>query len=229
MKSPNTFCLVMLAAATCHAETPPIPSSSDCTAIVSGLQRLACFDRVAGTPPEPMPAVDSPSIVVPAATSVVPRPSALVDLIRQNEVQRSEGDNTFLVSRQEDATPGQTQIFISAPALDGAADSVYLALSCIANISRLQLLLPAPADRNQIRIRLFIDERPLSASRTWQVIEPGNVVDAGRGLVAIDLLRQFVTGGRLRVESDYAVVHGLMFDAAGLTGLIAQQREACHW
>lgn len=229
MKSSSTFLLLMLAATTCRADPSPIPSASDCTAIVSGLQRLACFDRVAGTPPDPAPAGDAPLVHVSEAISGVRQATDLASMIRRNEAMRRQGDYSFLISRKEDATPGQTQVFISAPALDGATPSVHLAISCIANISRLQLLLPASADRNQIRMRLYMDERPLSASRTWQVMEPGNVVDAGRGLVAIDLLRQFASGGRLRIESDYAAVHGLMFDAAGLTGLVAAQREACHW
>ncbi|MNT65961.1 hypothetical protein D3C72_2039910 [compost metagenome] len=118
---------------------------------------------------------------------------------------------------------------ISAPALDGAAQPNYLAISCVSNISRLQLLLHRSADRNQMRIRLYIDHRALAPASTWQVVEEGNVVDAGRGLVAIEILRQFSSGGRLRVESDYAPVNGLMFSAEDLHGLVAQQREACHW
>jgi type VI secretion system protein VasI len=227
MKSPGALLMLMLAAASCHAGPASVPSTSECTAIVSSAQRLACFDRVAGTPPAAAggAARDDAS----AGAGGVRDASSLAEIIRRNEAARREGDHAFAIVRVEDVMPGQAQVLIWAPALDGAEASAYLAISCIGNISRLQLLLPAASDRNQIRVRLYIDDRPLAASRTWQVLEPGNVVDAGRGLVAIDMLRRFSPGGRLRVESDHAAVHGLMFDAAGLQGLIAQQREACHW
>lgn len=229
MKSPSALLVLMLAAASCHADPASALSTSDCTAIASSLQRLACFDRIAGTPPAATPAGGAPRDDASAGSNGVRHAPEPAEMLRRNEAARREGDHAFLISRVDDVTPGQARVFISAPALDGAEASAYLAISCIANISRLQLLLPAALDRNQIRIRLYIDERPLAASRTWQVMEPGSVVDAGRGLVAIDLLRQFASGGRLRIESDHAAVHGLMFDAAGLGGLIAQQREACHW
>lgn len=229
MKSPSVLLILTLAAASCLASPASIPSTSDCTAIVSSLQRLACFDRVAGTPPAAAPAGGPPRDDAAAGAGGGRQASALAEMIRRNEAARREGDHAFVMSRVDDVTPGQAQVFISAPALDGAESSAYLAISCIGNISRLQLLLPAASEGNQIRIRLYIDDRPLAASRTWQVMEPGNVVDAGRGLVAIELLRRFSPGGRLRVDSDHAAVHGLMFDATGLQGLIAQQREACHW
>lgn len=229
MKFSTALLVSMLAAASCQAGPAPGTAKDDCRAIVSDLERLACFDRAAGTPPSPIPGDAGPAAAPSARPGPPPPAPQIADLVRQNEAGRAAGDFSFLISRVEDALPGQTRVLISAPALDGAAESAFLAISCIANISRLQLLLPRPSERNQIRIRLYIDDRPLSAPRTWQAMEPGNVIDAGRGLVAVDLLRQFSSGGRLRLESDDAAVHGLMFDATGLHGLIAQQREACHW
>ncbi|MNS93341.1 hypothetical protein D3C71_1606120 [compost metagenome] len=78
-------------------------------------------------------------------------------------------------------------------------------------------------------VQLYMDDRPLSAARPWRVLAEGNVADAGRGLVAIDQLRPFVAGQRLRVESDYALFNGLTFNATGLQALLSRQREACHW
>lgn len=219
---------LLLAAANCHAQPAQGDARVDCTTIVSDMERLACFDAAAGTPPSLVPRA-SGSVDTPTQAASSRTVSDVTELIRQNEAARRERDSLFLISRSEDRLPGQTRVMISAPALDAAPQPTYLAISCMSNISRLQLLTHRPPDRNRISIRLFIDERALSTARPWQVMEEGNVIDAGRGLVAIDLLRQFSSGGRLRVESDYAPINGLMFNAEGLHALIAQQREACHW
>ncbi|MOA31779.1 hypothetical protein D3C78_1529540 [compost metagenome] len=119
---------------------------------------------------------------------------------------------------------------MSAPALGAVTSQAHLAISCLANISRLQLVVDAPIAADRLNIRLLLDGHPLGNSRPWQVLEDGRVVDAGRGLVAIDQLRQLAKqGGQLRIESDAARMDGLQFDAANLYRLIAQQREACHW
>ena len=54
-------------------------------------------------------------------------------------------------------------------------------------------------------------------------------MDAGRGLQAIALLRNMGGGQRLRLESDYLRLNGLVFDAEGLGELIEQERKVCRW
>lgn len=122
------------------------------------------------------------------------------------------------------------KVVISTPA-EGKTDAEpFLAISCLSNISRLQLVARAPMEVNRMNIRLLLDNRPLSTARPWQVLEDGKVVDAGRGLVAIEQLRLMLQpSSRLRVESNYAPFDGLVFDVAGLHSLLASQREACHW
>ena len=79
-------------------------------------------------------------------------------------------------------------------------------------------------------LRLVLDGRPIAAARPWQVLEDGTVIDAGRGLVAIEQLRHLTRPARtLRIESDYRPFDGMQFDARALSEQIAEQREACHW
>ena len=52
---------------------------------------------------------------------------------------------------------------------------------------------------------------------------------AGRGRQAIALLRNMGGGHRLRLESDYPRLDGLVFDAEGLGELIEQERQVCRW
>lgn len=207
---------------------PGTQTARDCVAIVSAVERLACFDERDGTPPLPVvPRGQSddhdaaPRIVVPS----------IADLVRDNETARSAQDEArFLIMESSDLALDQPQVVISAPALGVAEQRPYLAVSCLSNITRLQLLVDQPIERNQVLMRLVLDERPITASKVpWQVLEVGNVVDAGRGLVAIDQLRRVSEGARLRLESDYIPFDGLVFDASGLKGLVDRQREACHW
>ncbi|TBU84470.1 type VI secretion system-associated protein VasI [Phytopseudomonas dryadis] len=207
---------------------PLDPSSRDCTAIVSAVERLACFDERDGTPP--LPVVPREQLDDRATAPLIAVPS-ITDLVRDNEAARVAHDEArFLITETSDPALDQPQVVISAPALGVAEQRPYLAISCLSDITRLQLLAEQPIERNQVLVRLVLDERPITTSKVpWQVLEVGNVVDAGRGLVAIDQLRRVGEGARLRLESDYIPFDGLVFDATGLKALVDRQREACHW
>jgi len=199
-------------------------ATQECPSIVSPLKRLECFDLAAGTPVHH----------APAAPRALGRVLPIVDLVQRNETKRPPEDQRFLLSSfPEPDNDQQHRLVISAPAL-GALGALpprpYLAISCESKISRLQLVLDEPARPNKIRIQLFKDERPVSEAYQWQVLDDaGLVVDAGRGLQAISLLRNMGGGQRLRLESDYPRLHGLVFDAEGLGDLIKQERQACRW
>ena len=254
MKPFTLLPLLLLASAGSHAMSVSGPQAVPCTQIVSAIERLACFDAQAGTPPRPAefpartvaidPAPTGPTTLLPDEPApapgmapplpterplpFLPAPTLATDLVRVNEAARQAGDTAFLLSHTQDQQAGQHRVVISAPA-QTEGPPTYLAISCLSNISRLQLVAERPFDRDQINIRLHIDDRPLSAARRWRVLDEGNVVDAGRGLVAIEQLRPFVAGAQLRVESDYAPLNGLTFNATGLQALLSRQREACHW
>lgn len=210
------LCVALLA-----AQVQAIPAAQDCPAIVSPLKRLECFDLAAGTP------IHHP----PASPKALGRVLPIVDLVQRNEARRTAEDQRFLLSSFPEPNNVQPpRLVISAPALGALPPRPYLAISCESRISRLQLVLDEPAKPNRIRIQLFKDERPIFAAYQWQVLDDaGLVVDAGRGLQAISLLRNMGGGQRLRVESDYPRLHGLVFDAEGLGELIEQERQACRW
>ncbi|MGH8386676.1 MAG: type VI secretion system-associated protein VasI [Pseudomonas sp.] len=196
-------------------------ATPDCPTIVSPLKRLECFDQAAGTPIHHLP---TPARAV---GQVLP----IVDLVQRNEAKRSPDDWRFLLSSFPEPDNDQlNRLVISAPALGALPPRPHLAISCESKISRLQLVLDEPAKPNKIRIQLFKDERPVFAAYQWQVLDDaGLVVDAGRGLPAIALLRNMGGGQHLRLESDYPRLNGLVFDAEGLGELIEQERQACRW
>ena len=60
-------------------------------------------------------------------------------------------------------------------------------------------------------------------------MENGQVLDAGRGLPAIEQIKQLIGAQRIEVVSDHNEVDGLIFDAQGLDPLIRQVRSTCRW
>lgn len=201
--------------ALCHADT------STCTSIGSSLERLACFDLAAGTP------VDTP--IQPPALAEAPRPE-IVKLMHANEATRTPENSRFILSSAaERGQASQQRVVISAPALGALAPRPVLTLSCLSNISRLQFVLAAPIEHNQVQVRLVLDERTIGPTQSWQVLESGVLVDAGRGLAAIEQIKRLSPGNRLRVESDHPQLDGLLFDTEGLHELIRVERQACHW
>lgn len=195
--------------------------TQDCPAIVSPLKRLECFDQAAGTP------IHHPQARVGSVGQVLP----IIDLVQRNEIKRQQQDSGFVLSVFPEIDDDREQrMVISAPALGALPPRPYLVISCESKISRLQLVLDEPATRNKIRIQLFNDEHAVAPAYPWQVLDDaGLVVDAGRGLQAISLLRRMGGGQRLRVESDYPPLDGLQFDAQGLGELIEQERQVCRW
>ncbi|WP_367353316.1 type VI secretion system-associated protein VasI [Achromobacter animicus] len=217
------------------AATDAVAAGRSCRTIVSAIERLACFDAEAGTPPVPAAEMATPSTVAPTAQASATAPSMvrvpdIVGLVQRNESRRKADHAGVLLLRVGDAIPGQDKVVISAPAQAGSEPRPLLAISCLQNISRLQLITAEPLVVSRVSIRVLLDGRPISDRRPWQVVEDGTVTDAGRGLVAIEQLRHLTRASQqMQLESDHAAFHGLSFDTVALHELMAQQREACHW
>lgn len=224
--------LVAAVLAAGYAATDAVAAGRRCTTIVSAIERLACFDAEAGTPPTAT--AESSASAADAAAAAAPfelvRVPDIVGLVQRNESRRKPDYAGALLLRVGDAIPGQDKVVISAPALAGSEPRPLLAISCLQNISRLQLTTAEPLDVSRVSIRVLLDGRPISGRRPWQVLDDGTVTDAGRGLVAIEQLRHLTRASQqMQLESDHAAFDGLSFDTAALHALMVQQREACHW
>lgn len=193
--------------------------ASLCTGIASAQQRLDCFDREAGTPSTTHRAgVQAPR----------PRVPETVAAIAAIEKERPSGDTRFRM-REHDERAGQRRVLISAPALNRPASAPLLTLSCIDNITRLQFIVQPPVQTSRVSVALRLDGRAVAPAQIWQVLEDGQLIDAGRGLAAIELVRRLGSAAHLDVTSNLPALDGLRFDADGLDALIATQRAACRW
>lgn len=233
MKSFSLALLSAVALAGCDGKHSAVAAGNDCTTIVSPQERLACFDAKAGTPPPPPAALQAKAPTAPPTPATTPASAKRPDitaLVQANEAKRHADDTGLLLTRTPERLPGQDKVIISAPALGRSTPGPTLAISCLQNISRLQLLTAEALPFNRANLRLLLDGRPVSASQPWQVLDDGTVTDAGRGLVAIQQLRHLARPAqRLQIESDQAPFDGLVFDVSRLHEQLVQQREACHW
>ena len=227
LKQARLTLLTAVLLAGCDSGEATTGASRDCTRITSALERLACFDSVARTPPT-VPVRQQP--VAPEPVEPEHKSPLIKDLVDANEAGRLPDETQSRITRSADRPVGQDKVVISAPALTGPQPHAHLAISCLSNISRLQLLSSEPLPVNYITIRLVLDGKPVASARPWQVLDDGTVSDAGRGLVAIEQLRHLTQPARLlTLESNYSPFDGLQFDARALGEQIAEQREACHW
>ena len=187
-------------------------ASQDCPRIVSNIERLACFDQAAGTPGfTPQRQWSAQELEAPTVRRVL-----------IHETGRAPEDLMFRLRSEEGG------LLISAPAIASVAPHPYLIISCVQNISRLQLVTAQPVDASRVQVQLR-GERGATAPTPWQVMENGQVLDAGRGLPGIEQIKQLIGAHRIHVESDNPAVDGLVFDAQGLDPLIDEARKTCSW
>lgn len=183
-------------------------ASQDCPRIVSNIERLACFDQAAGTPGfTPQRQWSAQELEAPTVRRVL-----------IHETGRAPEDLMFRLRSEEGG------LLISAPAIASVAPHPYLIISCVQNISRLQLVTAQPVDASRVQVQLR-GERGATAPTPWQVMENGQVLDAGRGLPGIEQIKQLIGAHRIHVESDNPAVDGLVFDAQGLDPLIDEARK----
>lgn len=189
-----------------------------CARIGTAGERLACFDRFAA----------NAVVRAPASPKAAPVTDTVL-AVAVNERARLPDDARFRMTQAPSSIVEGSRVLMSAPALGAERPKPLMTIACVDRITRLQLIVHPPVAPAQAQVALFLDGAPLGTVQRWQVLEGGRVVDAGRGLPAIDLLRRVKSGDELRVQSDLSAIDGLRFDATGLTELIAVQRKACRW
>jgi type VI secretion system protein VasI len=190
-----------------------------CARIASPSDRLACFDAI-------YPA--SAAVSVPMPTSPGPA-SDIVTSVHAEEATRPDGETGARLYATTDEH-GQPGLIIVTPASHLGSSPAYLVISCLSRISRLQLVLASPVAATQARVRMQLDAQWFPVASPWRVLSPGTIVDAGRGLPAIDVLRRLGREAQtIGISSDLPALDGATFPAQGLAALIAQQREMCRW
>jgi type VI secretion system protein VasI len=194
---------------------------SNCTSIRSSIQRLACFDKLFDTPAY-IEAINIPPALQPSY--------GVIDIIKQQENQRQADSYDLLINTSiEHAETKQQRVVLSAPAIGAIGIRPIFALSCIDNITRIQIILSQPLNATRTALSIQNEKGQQILSEQWKVIEGGYIVDAGRGIPSIQTAQRLKHSKRITLSSDQATLEGLVFDLEKLPQHINQLATACHW
>ncbi|MGO1773203.1 MULTISPECIES: type VI secretion system-associated protein VasI [unclassified Halomonas] len=177
-----------------------------CADETSRLERLSCYDDVFQT-------VDASA-----------DERELADLwyaIERQEGERDTDDVGITVNRSGD------DVLMSVPALGTTPPRPIMVMACEKQITRFQLHLPEPIENARVELALSGDST--SINQQWRVRDSGHVISGGRGLPAIETLRQLLSVNEVALSSDVPSLDELRFDMTDLRQLIQPLREACRW
>jgi len=203
--------------------TEVVTNPSECTTIQSSLKRLTCFDTYFNTPiylPENMASYTSQADYQPE----------ILKIARRIEKKRPPETASLLVQKTVDhEASGQKRIILSAPAIGSIPPKPLLIISCMNNITRLQIGFEQPLAEHHTAVTLTLDGRSIGGDYLWKIIETGKIVDAGRGIPSINILKIISKHQRLLIQSEAQRLNDLTFDISGLKRVLPEFRKACHW
>ena len=200
------LCLLACAPSKADEQSGLLKSAQTCAEETSRLERLNCYD----------------ALFLEANLSVGENElPALWRAIERQESARPD-DNVGLIVNES----GES-VLISVPALGTTPPRPIMVVACERLITRFQLHLPTPI--SGARVDLQITGNGRAVQQQWRIRDGGRVVSGGRGLPAIDTLRQLLDANDVTLRSEIKELDGLRFNVAGLRQDIAPLREACRW
>ncbi|SJN08811.1 Type VI secretion protein VasI [Halomonas citrativorans] len=200
------LCLLACTPSKADEQSALLKSAQTCAEETSRLERLNCYD----------------ALFLEANLSVDENElPALWRAIERQESARPDDNVGLIVNGSGES------VLISVPALGTTPPRPIMVVACERLITRFQLHLPTPI--SGARVDLQITGNGRAVQQQWRIRDGGRVVSGGRGLPAIDTLRQLLDANEVTLRSDIKELDGLRFNVAGLRQEIAPLREACSW
>ncbi|MEX0425501.1 type VI secretion system-associated protein TagO [Providencia rettgeri] len=182
---------------------------TQCRLESSQLIRLDCYDKIALS--STSEANTSPNIAQMGKTW---------RQAYEHEMKRVENSAGFLVSVPEN---GDYPVIMTIPAIGFQPPRPVLMLSCIDNITRMQIILPNKQDAGSVMVST--DRTQFTAE--WFLRENGYVLESSRGLPGIDEIKRLLNGEKLTLKLTNN--EKLTFNISGMSQEIKPLRAACHW
>ncbi|HHI5410043.1 type VI secretion system-associated protein VasI [Vibrio metoecus] len=188
-----------------------VAQAEQCREIPARLDRLACFDRVFATPLETV--VAAPTNPYPAewqrAMSALAQPVSESGwaLVTEGE---GKGSSAWI------ALPAQNRVAVDQT-------PPILLLSCINNLSRIELALPKEVADARIQVSIRHEKQ------FWRSDDHGVLFSSARGMPAIEMMKLAASESRLLLRSNAPFADGLQFDTRGLNEALDALRERCGW
>ncbi|ODS04814.1 type VI secretion system-associated protein VasI [Vibrio scophthalmi] len=189
--------------------------AEQCATISARLERLDCFDTLFQTP-------------TPDVLTQVSRPDVPDSWQRAFDSfsQYQSGDSSHLTA---EGTPERGNAWVTLVALNektAFADNAkpILVMSCIDNLSRVELAFPSAIDDSQVNISILGMQ-----AQSWRSDDTGLLFSSGRGIPAINMMKAMAKQPRLVLRSNSRIVDGLRFDANELSSSLTALRTRCGW
>ena len=182
---------------------------TQCRLESSQLLRLDCYDKIVLS-----------STSEPNTSSNIAQMGKTWRQAYEHEMKRIENSAGFLVSVPEN---GDYPVIMTIPAIGFQPPRPVLMLSCIDNITRMQIILPNKQDAGSVMVST--DKTQFTAE--WFLRENGYVLESSRGLPGIDEIKRLLSGEKLTLKLTNN--EKLTFNISGMSQEIKPLRAACHW
>lgn len=193
-------------------QTNLLQAVQQCREIPSVFERLTCYDQIETG--EKSTALSTPRVKGEAWNRA-----------QEQEKMREPQNLQFILSQTEPPNP---RVILTTPALGYPNSRPILMLSCIDNITRLQIALPQSIGKQpNISVRLNTERHQFSSQ--WFVREEGFLLEASRGLEGIKEIQQLFHATRLKIQLENNEFNDLVFNIERLEEEIKPLRVACHW
>ncbi|EGQ7810709.1 hypothetical protein I6Y99_004769 [Vibrio parahaemolyticus] len=213
----DSFCLcgvMMMTALTCSVNgwasslsQKQVSSLYQCREEPERLVRLACFDEVMQTPINEQRASHSiEQVHYPALWRRVWQATE-----HQNAPlvwQTDEKDNAWIALTEQSSSPAQA----------------ILVLSCIDNLSRVDVLMSKPMEA--LTLRLNVNSRQQVSLRSDDF---GVMFSSPRGLPAIDVMKALAWQETVSLHSPEEAFSPLLFNVREVKALLPQLQRRCRW
>lgn len=180
---------------------------SQCREEVSQLIRLSCYDKIN------VENKQTPTFDISAMGNIW-------RLAVEHEMKRENFTAGFIVTANN---TGTYPVIMTIPAMGYQPPRPILMLSCIDNITRMQIALPKKQTAGNIQ--LITDKTQLNSE--WFLREDGYLLEASRGIPGIDEIKQLLSSAKLTIK--LANDEQLIFNISGINEEIKPLRSACHW
>lgn len=188
-----------------------LSNMKECRLVESVLERLACYDSIK------IGEINDQKVAKNIQGMAWNRAN-------EQEKSRQKNDTKFIVTQVGEANP---IVLLTTPALGYPIERPILMLSCIDNITRLQVALTQPIEQSAVNVVLTTERASLSSQ--WFVRENYFLLEASRGLDGIKEIQQLFYADTLRIQAKHKEFTDLVFNIKGLENDIKPLRTACHW
>ena len=196
-----------------------------CTEIPRRLERLSCFDEAFETPLSVQRAADNESgLQIQSESGLRALESERKRRQRQGFILNQDSRGLWLTALPRSAEADYINGEVATS--PDAQRTPILMLSCIDEISRVELVMPAPIERPRVSVSIGGQG---ATTQGWMTDDSSLVLRTGRGIPAINTMKAMLRASPLVLRSNIVEVDNLTFDAKGLADAVKPLRKMCRW